>query len=91
MEELMADNILVIGFPHVKGRGKQGESVGIDTAKNIVVSPNLLVWTFCGKAQFLHSFGRFVRNYAETVPFNKISTTGNDVKLPYSLHWSYQK
>ena len=79
MEELMADNILVIGFPHIKRRGKQEGSVGIDTAKNIVVSPNLLVWTFCGKAQFLHSFGRFVRNYAETVPFNKISTTGNYV------------
>ena len=60
MEELMSDNILVIGFPHVKGRGKQGGSVRIDTAKNIVVSPNLLVWTFCGKEQFLHSFGRFV-------------------------------
>ena len=27
------------------------------TAKNIVISPNFLVWKFCGKAQFRHSFG----------------------------------
>ena len=47
------------------------------TAKNTVISPNFLVWKFCGKAQFLHSFGRFARNYAETVPFHKISTPGN--------------
>ena len=25
-----------------------------NTAKNIVVSPNFLVWKFCGKAQFPH-------------------------------------
>ena len=37
------------------------------TAKNTVISPNFLVWKFCGKAQFPHSFGRFARNYAETV------------------------
>ena len=34
--------------------------------KNTVISPNFLVWTFCGKAQFPQSFGRR-RNYAETV------------------------
>ena len=28
------------------------------TAKNTVVSPNFLVWKFCGKAQFPRSFGR---------------------------------
>ena len=28
------------------------------TAKNTVILPNFLVWKFCGKAQFLHSFGR---------------------------------
>ena len=28
------------------------------TAKNTVISPNFLVWKFCGKAQFPHSFGR---------------------------------
>ena len=29
---------------------------------------------FCGKTQSPHSFGRIVRNYAETVPFHKIYT-----------------
>ena len=36
------------------------------TAKNTEISPNFLVWKFCGKAQFPHSFGRIARNYAET-------------------------
>ena len=26
------------------------------TAKNTVISPDFLVWKFCGKAQFPHSF-----------------------------------
>ena len=47
--------------------------------KNTVISPNFLVWKFCGKAQFPHSFGR---NYAETVPFHKIST-------PQEIRWNY--
>ena len=51
------------------------------TAKNPVISPNFLVWKFYGKAQFPHSFGRIARNYAETVPFHKISTPENQVKL----------
>ena len=34
--------------------------------KNTEISPNFLVWKFCGKTQFPHSFGRFVRNYSET-------------------------
>ena len=42
--------------------------VFLHTAKNPVISPNFLGWKFCGKAQFLHSFGRIARNYAETVP-----------------------
>ena len=37
------------------------------TAQNTVISPNFLVWKFCGKAQFLHSFGRIAQNDAETV------------------------
>ena len=37
------------------------------TVKNAVISPNFLVWKFCGKAQFSHSFGRIARNYPETV------------------------
>ena len=40
---------------------------------------------FCGKAQFLHSFGLFTLNYAKTVPFHKISTLGNYVKLRYFM------
>ena len=51
------------------------------TEKNPVISPSFLVWKFCGKAQFLHRFGRIVRNYAETVHFHKISTPVNLVKL----------
>ena len=51
------------------------------TAKNPVISPSFLVWKFCGKAQFPNSFGRFSRNHAETVPFHKISTPENLVKL----------
>ena len=42
------------------------------TAKNSVISPDFLVWRFCRKAQFPHSFRRLARNYAETVPFRKI-------------------
>ena len=47
------------------------------TAQNYVISPNFLLWKLCGKAQFPHRFGRIARNYAETVPFHKISTPGN--------------
>ena len=53
------------------------------TAKNTVITPDFLVWTFCRKAQFPDSFGRFARNYAETMLFRKISTPGNQVKLWY--------
>ena len=47
------------------------------TSKNTVILPNFLVWKFCGKKQFPHSFGQIARNFAETVPFHKISTPGN--------------
>ena len=30
------------------------------------ILPNFLVWEFCGKAQFPHSFGQIPRNSAET-------------------------
>ena len=49
----------------------------ITTAKNPVIAPNFLMWKFCGKAQFPHSFGRIARNYAETVSCHKISTSEN--------------
>ena len=57
------------------------------TAKNTVISPDFLVCKFWGKAQFLHGFGRFAGNYAETVPFRKICTPGNQVKLRYFSQW----
>ena len=57
----------------------------IYTLKNTVISPNFLVWRFCRKEQFPHSFGRLARDYGETVPFHKISTLGNQVKLRYFL------
>ena len=34
-----------------------------NTVKKFVISPNFLVWKFCGKAQFPYSFGWFARNY----------------------------
>ena len=42
--------------------------------KNTAISPNFLVWGSCGKAQFGHSFVRFVQNYAKTAPFHKTAT-----------------
>ena len=45
----------------------------IDTAKNTVISSNFLVWKFWGKAQIPHS----VPVSVYTVPFHKISTSGN--------------
>ena len=52
---------------------------------NIETSPNFLVWKFCGNAQFPHSFGWFIRNSTEIMPFHKISTLGNSVKLRYFM------
>ena len=37
-----------------------------------VILSNFQVWKFCGKAQFLYSFGRITQNFAETVTFRKI-------------------
>ena len=42
-----------------------------------------MVEEFCEQAQFPHSFWRFAQNFAEIVPFHKISAQGNYVKLPY--------
>ena len=55
----------------------------INHCAKTVVSPYFLVWKFCGKAQFSHSFGRIARNYAKSVPFHKISASGNQAKLLY--------
>ena len=54
---------------------------------NTVISPSLLVWKFCGKAQFPRSFGPIAQNYAEAVNFYKISTPENWVKLRYFTQW----
>ena len=51
------------------------------TAQNVVISPNFMVWKFCRKAQFPHSFGRIARNYAETVPFRKNAHTTKLVEI----------
>ena len=56
------------------------------TTKYSVISSNFLVLKFCGKAQFPHSFRRFARNYAETVPFHKISTP--KIRWNYGIFWS---
>ena len=69
--------------PLIKPSRNRGKIQDINTMKNTVISPNFLVQKFCGKAQFPYSFGRIAQNYAETVHFHKISTTGNQVKLQY--------
>ena len=53
-------------------------------AKNTVNSPDFLVWKYCGKASPKTIRPKlFAQNYAETVPFHKISAPGNQVKLRY--------
>ena len=58
------------------------------TTKNTVISPNFLVWKFCGKAQFPHCFRRIARNYTETVTFHKISKPASYIiqKLCKGIH-----
>ena len=48
-----------------------------DTAQSTKIPPNFLVLKFCGNAQFPKNFGRFARNSAETMRFQKISTPEN--------------
>ena len=75
----------IINFKlRIRMRNKQ-RKIGshIITAKTTVISPDFLVWKFCGKAQFPSSFERFARKYAETMSFRKISTPRNQVKLLY--------
>ena len=55
------------------------------TIQNTGISPNFLVWNFCGKAQFLQSFGQFAWNSAfpqnlHTRKLGKISV----------LEWSFR-
>ena len=37
--------------------------------KNTVISPNILMWKFCGKAQFPHSFGRRSETEWDLAPY----------------------
>ena len=49
------------------------------TAKNSIISPNFLVWQFCGKAQFPQSFGR-----------PKLCANCLSTKLPHQeIRWNY--
>ena len=53
----------------------------IDTGKNTIISPAFLVWKFCGKAQFSHTCIHVISG--DSLPFRKISTPRNQVKLRY--------
>ena len=45
-----------------------------------------MVWKFCGKAQFPHSFGQFTRNYAETAfPQNFHTMKLGEITLFYAV------
>ena len=63
----------------------------VSLGKKTVISPDFLVWKFCGKTQFLHSFKQISRDYRETVSFCKISTPGNQVKLRYFSQCLFSK
>ena len=64
----MAEFVLKNNFFEFNNQIKQqifGTAVGTEcapmyacTAKNTVISPNFLVWKFCGKAQFLRAFSQ---------------------------------
>ena len=55
------------------------------TVYNTLISPNFLVWKFSGNVQFQHSFRRIAQNSGKTVPFRKISTTGNKVRIQHFM------
>ena len=62
------------------------EKTYTDTAKNNIISPNFMVWKFCGKAQFPHSFGRFARNSAETAfPQNFHTMKLGEIMLSFAM------
>ena len=66
-------------------------TVEVCSAYNTVISPNYLVWKFSGKVQFLQRFGRFGRNYAETVPFHKIRWNCNIFRSTSFRVWVFQR
>ena len=43
-----------------------------DTAKNTVISPNFLVWKYCGKVQSPHSFGRIACAFSQNLHIRKL-------------------
>ena len=47
------------------------------TTKNTVISPDFLVFKFCGKAQFPYRFGRIVRNYTDLLRIIKTKPVEN--------------
>ena len=49
----------------------------INTVKNTIISPNFLVWKFCWKAEFPHSFRRLSETIRKLCLSTKISTPGN--------------
>ena len=74
--------------PHIRHNLHQKTTPSRETrdpvnAKNNVTPPSFLVWKFCGIAQVPQSVGRIARNCAKAVPFPKICTPGNLVKLRY--------
>ena len=58
--EIMLDILKYIYFP-VPGPNIPFFDHSSSHSKNIVISPNFLVWKFCGKAQFPHSFGQEIK------------------------------
>ena len=53
--------------------------------KNTAISPDFLVWKFCGKAQFPHSFGRFALNYEETAfPQNFYTRKSGEIMVSFA-------
>ena len=72
-EEALIGDIAAFCFASVQTEG---------IAKNTVITPNFLVWKFCGKAQFPHSFGRFA-NYA--FPQNVHTRKSGEITVFFAL------
>ena len=72
-------------FVHKTFRRRPGHLLNVLHCEKYLDFTNFLMWKFCGKAQFPHSFRQFARNYAETVPFYKISTHGIFCSVMYVL------
>ena len=51
---------------------KTGHRILFFTALNTEISPNSLMWKFCGKAQFPQSFACFVRDKNNKFPWRHV-------------------